>query len=226
MVEWPNTRASLLARIRDARDDQAWSQFVDLYAPVVYRYARRQGLQEADAADLTQEVLRAVARSVGRQGYDPGRGSFRNWLFTLARNRVCNFRTRRKPYHHLRDLSNLGLAVHEHDITAVKIGYLEPELRDAATRALLALTPGAVNQDIPALTYRRVQRPVYPLDPEMPDTELKSRLFGPGAPSPSPFPPGRRACSTGARRSRSRSGPRRRTGAGSGGRSTGGRRGP
>jgi microcystin degradation protein MlrC len=87
--------------------------------------------------------------------------------------------TRRKPYHHVADFAALGLAIAEHDITAVKIGYLEPELHEAASAAFLALTPGAVNQDIPSLPYRRLQRPIYPLDPEMPDPDLTSRLVGP-----------------------------------------------
>jgi RNA polymerase sigma factor (sigma-70 family) len=97
MGEPPNTRASLLLRIRDAHDGQAWTQFVELYAPLVYGFARKRGLQDADAADLTQEVLRAVARAVGRLEYDPQRGSFRSWLFTVARNKLANFLTRRRP---------------------------------------------------------------------------------------------------------------------------------
>src|SRR5437762_5041573 len=88
MDESPLTRPSLLVRIRDPRDAEAWSQFVDVYAPLVYGYARKRGLQDADAADLTQEVLRAVAAAIGRLDYDPQRGSFCGWLFTLAHHRL------------------------------------------------------------------------------------------------------------------------------------------
>jgi RNA polymerase sigma factor (sigma-70 family) len=92
MAEFPATRASLLLRLRDPRDGAAWAEFVQLYAPLVYGYARRQGLQDADAADLSQEVLGAVARAVGRLEYDPRRGSFRNWLFTVVRRKLANRR--------------------------------------------------------------------------------------------------------------------------------------
>src|SRR5262245_16830232 len=92
MAEIPPTRASLLVRLRDPGDEAAWREFVELYGPLVYGYARKQGLQDADAADLTQEVLLAVAGAVGRLDYDPGRGSFRNWLFTVVRNKLSNWR--------------------------------------------------------------------------------------------------------------------------------------
>src|SRR5262249_38656972 len=59
---------------------------------LVYNYARKQGLQDADAADLGQEVLRAVAASIGRLDYDPRRGLFRNWLFTLIRRKLSSWR--------------------------------------------------------------------------------------------------------------------------------------
>jgi RNA polymerase sigma-70 factor (ECF subfamily) len=92
MADIPPTRASLLLRLRDPRDAAAWGEFVDLYAPLVYGYARKQGLQDADAADLSQEVLRAVAGAVGRLEYDPARGAFRNWLFTIVRHKLTNWR--------------------------------------------------------------------------------------------------------------------------------------
>jgi RNA polymerase sigma-70 factor (ECF subfamily) len=88
MVDSPTTQVGLLDRIRDCGDDRAWSEFVELYAPLVYALARRHGLQDADAADLTQDVLRTVARVAPRFAYDPGRGSFRGWLFTVARNQL------------------------------------------------------------------------------------------------------------------------------------------
>src|SRR6516164_4984469 len=96
MTEPPGTRPSLLVRLRDADDGDAWRQFVQLYAPLVYRYARRHQLQDADAADLTQEVLRSVHGGIGRLEYTPQLGSFRGWLFTLAHHRLCDFLTRRQ----------------------------------------------------------------------------------------------------------------------------------
>ena len=68
------TRVSLIVRIRDVDDAEAWSQFVDLYGPLLYRYGRRKGLQDSDAADLMQEVMREVSNSIGRFEYDPSVG--------------------------------------------------------------------------------------------------------------------------------------------------------
>src|SRR4051812_23633559 len=91
MSDTPATRLSLLVRLHDARDEGAWSQFVEIYAPLVYGFARKQGLQDADAADLTQDVLQAVSGGIRRLDYDPRRGTFRGWLFTVVRNKLCNF---------------------------------------------------------------------------------------------------------------------------------------
>ena len=91
MAEPPLTRVTLLTRIRDGRDADAWREFVQIYGPVVYRFARNRGLQDADAADLMQDVLRSVARHAGRLEYDPKKGTFRGWLYTITRNKIYNF---------------------------------------------------------------------------------------------------------------------------------------
>ena len=95
MNDAPATQPSLLIRLRDAEDGPAWARFVDIYAPLVYDFGRRHGLQDADAADLTQEVLLVVFREVG--GFERrGRGAFRGWLREVLARRVRDhFRQRR-----------------------------------------------------------------------------------------------------------------------------------
>jgi RNA polymerase sigma-70 factor (ECF subfamily) len=96
MSQPSTTRASLLIRLRNSQDVEAWHEFVRLYSPLVYRYGRRHGLQDADAADLTQEVLRAVNSSIGRLEYDRQVGSFRGWLFTIAHRKRCDLLAQRR----------------------------------------------------------------------------------------------------------------------------------
>jgi microcystin degradation protein MlrC len=74
---------------------------------------------------------------------------------------------RRKPFHFIAEFEKLGIDPLAHKIVVVKIGYLVPDLKRAAPKALLALSPGAVNQDIVSLPFQRVKRPMYPLDADM-----------------------------------------------------------
>jgi microcystin degradation protein MlrC len=85
--------------------------------------------------------------------------------------------TRRKPFHRIADFTELGLDPAAHDLTAVKVGYLVPELFDAAKGWVIALTPGGVDQHIARLPYRSLERPIYPLDPEMAAPPLEPEII-------------------------------------------------
>jgi RNA polymerase sigma-70 factor (ECF subfamily) len=90
------TSSTLLVRIR-AQDPEAWGKLVHLYGPLVYRWCRQAGLQETDAADVGQEVFRAVARAIGGFRHDRAGDSFRGWLRTITRNKLRDFARRQPP---------------------------------------------------------------------------------------------------------------------------------
>jgi len=96
MMLSPTTRPSLLLRLRDCQDHEAWVEFVTIYEPVLFRLLRRYGLQDADAREVMQELLMAVSRSIDR--WDPAkqRGSFRAWLRCVARNLTINWLKQRQ----------------------------------------------------------------------------------------------------------------------------------
>jgi RNA polymerase sigma factor (sigma-70 family) len=95
MSKSPETRPSLLVRIRNARDHVAWKEFVEIYAPIVHAYARTRGLQDADAADVVQEVFQTVASHAERFDYQPTRGTFRGWLFQITLNKLRRIAVKR-----------------------------------------------------------------------------------------------------------------------------------
>ena len=84
---------------------------------------------------------------------------------------------KRKPYHRESDFTNLGLDPKKTDIVVVKIGYLVPELYNMRGDWIMALTPGGVDQDLERLDYKRIKRPMFPLDKEMEQPDLEARLI-------------------------------------------------
>jgi len=108
MSQWPETSESLILRIRDPLDALAWSQFMAIYEPVVYRLARRRGLQHADAEDLCQRVFMSVAKAVEDWEAKDDGPRFRIWLGRVTRNAILNAVTRVKP-----DQASGSSSVHE-----------------------------------------------------------------------------------------------------------------
>lgn len=92
----PTTRVSLLLRLRDSQDHAAWLEFVSLYEPTTYRLLRRQGLQDADAQEIVQQLFMAVSRNIDRWDPSKERGSLRGWLRRTARNLTVNWLKQRQ----------------------------------------------------------------------------------------------------------------------------------
>ncbi len=95
--DFPDTRDSLLLRIQDPSDRDAWTEFSTIYSPVTYRIARLHGLQDADAQDLAQRALMSVAEAIGRWESDPDRAKFRTWLSRVIRNAIIDALRGKRP---------------------------------------------------------------------------------------------------------------------------------
>ena len=90
------TRASLLHRLKDWRDQVSWQKFFDTYWPLIYGVARRAGLSDGEAQDVVQETMVHVARHMPCFLYDPAQGSFKAWLLNLTRWRIID-QARKRP---------------------------------------------------------------------------------------------------------------------------------
>jgi RNA polymerase sigma-70 factor (ECF subfamily) len=88
------TSLTLLDRLRRPDQTEAWNRFAQLYTPLLIVWAKGLGLQDADAADLAQDVLLKVMRQLPVYQRKPGE-TFRGWLFTIAKNECADFRRRR-----------------------------------------------------------------------------------------------------------------------------------
>jgi microcystin degradation protein MlrC len=84
---------------------------------------------------------------------------------------------KRKPYHHEADFTQLNLKPRQTDIVVVKLGYLVPELYDMRADWIMALTPGGVDQDLERLTFKRIDRPMFPFDHAMDDPDLRAEMI-------------------------------------------------
>lgn len=92
----PETRDSLILRLADTEDASAWEAFLAIYEPMLFRLARRWGLQDADARDLVQEVFVAVSRSIESFERRGGAADFRAWLARIAHHKFADLLSRRK----------------------------------------------------------------------------------------------------------------------------------
>jgi RNA polymerase sigma factor (sigma-70 family) len=86
-----HTRPSLLLRLLDSQNAEAWQTFVDVYGPLVYGHAQKRGLRYEDAQDVTQKVFARVSAAIRTFDYQPDIGRFRDWLGTIVRNEVSRF---------------------------------------------------------------------------------------------------------------------------------------
>lgn len=96
MIVNPETRESLILRLADHTDNVAWSEFLDIYEPMLGQLASRWGLQKADADEVVQETLLAVANAIPQYQSRPHRHAFRGWLAAITRNKLADLLSRRR----------------------------------------------------------------------------------------------------------------------------------
>lgn len=150
LTDFPETRDSLLVQVRSPENREAWDDFVLIYRPVIYRLARQKGLQDADAQDLSQRVLIAVASSIGRWEKSNESVRFRHWLRRVARNAILNALTRRPRDRAAGGSSVQDLLLEQPDVDAQSVAQIEVEYR----RELYLRAAKMVRGDFEPVTWR------------------------------------------------------------------------
>lgn len=149
MTHIPETSESLIARVKDPANSEAWTEFVNVYRPVILRMARRRRLQEADAQDICQKVLFAVSQTIPQWETRPDQ-PFRAWLVRIVRNAILNAVNRRP-----RDLAS-GLS--EVELLLKEIPFADhrssAELDTEICRQLFHRASETVRSEVTEITWR------------------------------------------------------------------------
>ncbi len=91
------TRQSLLSRLKNWDDQESWREFFDTYGQLIYAFARKAGLSDAESQDVVQETLISVAQRMPGFKYNPEMGSFKGWLSQVTRRRIVDQLRKRVP---------------------------------------------------------------------------------------------------------------------------------
>lgn len=102
------TPPSLLLRLRNHRDEQAWATFCEVYSPLVYNFCRLKRLQPSDAADVTQEVLLRISKAIASFEYNRNQGLFRDWVARIVSNEVQRHFSKKQLKHLAEDWDSEG----------------------------------------------------------------------------------------------------------------------
>jgi RNA polymerase sigma-70 factor (ECF subfamily) len=140
LLDQPTSR-SLIRRVQ-AQDADAWESFAQLYGPIVYSWTRREGLNDVDSSDVTQDVFRRLLGHIDRFGYRTTESTFRGWLRTVTRNEVRMF-WRRAEQHVAADGGSAARQVLEQAPEKRAIPEL-PENEDDEPRAAAQLAQRAI----------------------------------------------------------------------------------
>jgi RNA polymerase sigma-70 factor (ECF subfamily) len=154
MTEFPNTQSLLIANIQSPENREAWAEFVQMYRPVIYRMARRRGMQDADAQDLSQDVLIRISKSI--ETWVPQEGvRFRHWLRKVASNAIFTAVTKSKP----RGIVN-GSAAEQILAGTPEASAVASELQDECLREQYLRAAAIVKQDVSPATWAAFEQTV------------------------------------------------------------------
>ena len=174
MTDTPETRDSLLLRLRDGEDRQAWETFAAIYRPLVVRVAMRRGMQAADAEDLARKVLLGVADAVAGFRPDGRSARFRTWLIQVVRNAIVDHWRRLRPDapHGGSEAANWGAIIAREVAITVGAGILTGGASTVVRCGMSTVRAQRIAQEarVVGVATRPAWSPIPPTAPERPPT--------------------------------------------------------
>jgi RNA polymerase sigma factor (sigma-70 family) len=169
------TRGSLLRRLKNWGDQASWNDFVRTYSHFLRCIALKNGLTEAEADDVVQETMIAVAKKMPKFDYDPKAGSFKSWLALIAKRRIAD-QWRKKHYH----VGEVCIAREERASTrqvarlaSSDSSPLEKQWREEWSRSVLDVASANVKEKAGATEYQMFYLHVVK---QLPVAEVSKRL--------------------------------------------------